>query len=606
MPRAASYHRFVAEAEAFPFASPKAFELRGVLLERDHGHAPRGDTERLAEAFNNHVRPYMQGLSLELIAGLRNRAWFNANVESLDLASYLFLVKRQYLCRSGRVAELLGGEDLPELAARWRWLSLRLPQDLLVAATFADPARDIARDGGLLRGALREDDPTSDRVRLPLPYLRQLLVSGEVAETHVHLGGAFSFTALWALLARRLASSPPDARDLDVSGPPPFGDGHRFLSMLLVAFVARVTMASYLWHRERGATRTANFRSFVSDEVPGIFARALVGARATAARRLVGATFNALLHGPDGAREALPNPEIQHLYRALVGVAPKADAPIASPSHLAGRDPLSDWLRPAPRMALPETRFAVRMLRHLHDARVEAGRPDEALELAFWQYERVRCLAYRHVTQEPGTAGLDWFNRHYHRIFALRGPLDATFRALAVRHDAYELRLGAFEGRIAPRAQWYETRDEVRDLLRANHQTRDEDATRSASEPLADDGAGERDERQHLGDERSDGAAHARRVEAAPRCREVGLVLHFIKQRADAGTKCAHGDPANGTGVRYGLWFRQRYREVLALATALRFQPELLAVLRGVDTASSELAIPNFAVVPLIHMTREF
>jgi hypothetical protein len=130
--------------------------------------------------------------------------------------------------------------------------------------------------------------------------------------------------------------------------------------------------------------------------------------------------------------------------------------------------------------------------------------------------------------------------------------------------------LAAIEVRTAPESSWVSVRDEVRNLARQ-------------------------------------AAAHAPR----PACTrpEVGLVLHFIKDRDFSnrrGKRLLHADPRQlRFGCRYGRWFNERWKQAIAIATALAHNPELLLVLRGVDVANVELAEPTWPLIPLFNHVRD-
>ena len=185
---------------------------------------------------------------------------------------------------------------------------------------------------------------------------------------------------------------------------------------------------------------------------------------------------------------------------------------------------------------------------------------------------RLRGRLYQHLTHAPGTGGLDWFATHYDRISALRGRLDRASGEAALHFTSAGVRLASLEVRTAPAESWAKIRDEVRDP-----------------------------------------AEHAMRWnEQHPAERtEIGMVLHFIKRhewRAAGRAYDEHG--VDGTGFRCGKWVSENVKRAMAVETALRYAPELLLVLlvllvlRGVDVANRELAIPTFCLVPLYDRVR--
>jgi hypothetical protein len=234
-------------------------------------------------------------------------------------------------------------------------------------------------------------------------------------------------------------------------------------------------------------------------------------------------------------------------------------------------DPLASWLDPDEHPAFPETRFATRALAYLlHD-----GAADREFAKTFWQYQRVRGATFRLLTQDPGTAGLDWFTRFYNRIGFFRdrlpkhrGQEPSVFHAL--RTQSRDLHLGSLEVRTRPDLDVVAVRDLVRGLAR---QTRD----------------------------------FPHDAPSRPRP-EVALVLHFIKQASyrARGREVLHADPRNrGYGSRHAVWFVEQRQRALAIAGALRDYPELLLVLRGIDVANLEQAQPTWAIAPLYALVRE-
>ena len=155
----------------------------------------------------------------------------------------------------------------------------------------------------------------------------------------------------------------------------------------------------------------------------------------------------------------------------------------------------------------------------------------------------------------------------------MRGLFEA-----GVRHQSNGLRLGALEFRIAPRKKWEEIRDQALALAELGR------AMRSQTPP---------------------GRSAAR---ASDNRTELGLIFHFLKSKDGGRPRRIHADPGqNGTGFRFGSWYKERDVEAQALAAALSAtrHPELLLLIRGVDVASSERAIPTWATAPLLHRVRD-
>lgn len=541
MPRPVSHPRLEAAAAAFPLASHAAFDLRLTALSRHAvGVLDTGPTNTLATALEDHLRPRAAGMSLEVLRQLRDRAWFPPERLRVPLHEHLASLAARYLVHAGRRVALRPDGDPAERAAAWRWVSLALPCDLLVAALSSDTAME----------------PPDDAVLLVTPRLAELLRK-PCAETHLHVGAGIPFGLLWAALMRDIAAG-PTLQIKSWSGKPPFGDSKAFNSHLLAAGTMRLLLAAFLRLREqRGATD--RFDTFLRDQLPAIAAAVPWGLGAHEAQR-------GLLHALLLVEHRVAPPPMERarrLYQALAGRAP-VRGQAGSTEDVVASDPIASWLPWREGLALPETRFVCRALRYL------AAHDDEDFARAFWQYQRIRCLTHAFLVEEPGTAGLDWFTRHYARIPPLRGTLTTLTYSSALRLQSRDLCLGALEARTAPEPDWTKVRDEVRALAR-----------------------------------------QARRFQPLPeRARpEVGLVLHFIKEweaSLPRGHKRLHADPRHRAfGCRFGPWFHERQRQAMAIEAVLHHHPELLLVLRGIDVANVELAVPTWPLVPLFQRVRE-
>jgi hypothetical protein len=258
--------------------------------------------------------------------------------------------------------------------------------------------------------------------------------------------------------------------------------------------------------------------------------------------------------------------DLLSLYRRLLG--PRSRRFDASDlTALLQRDPLWEVMRPEERGVLPETAFAVRALRYL----LGRGKGDRFFELIFWQYQRVRCLTFRHLVEEPGTGGLDWFSRHYQRIFALRKGIDDAIYRSALESEAVDCRLASLEVRMGPPSHSQEVLREISRLAKQTLAFRD-----------AREGGGAPDTEEP----------------------EVGLVFHFIKEWFAEGGKRLHAHPS-GPFCRFGSWYYSRLRQAMAIEAALDRAPEILLLLRGLDIANHELAIPTWVSLPLFDRVKQ-
>ncbi len=393
----------------------------------------------------------------------------------------------------------------------------------------------FARDGG---------EPTTDHVSLTSSHLDRVL-ENEVALTHLHLGAAFSFSCLWTNLMRSAANAPPLPEDLRSKEGVPFGDIETYLRLLAAATLARLVMARFLMDKRRGLGSFCRFWENLV-RVPEEFTR-LDAETTSRVIPIWQAAASALVLGtPPPLRQ-----EMQSTYRLLIGSETRAQ----QQRRLPFRDPLASWLTPERGFALCETRFASRALRHMLEF------PDDGMfaEL-FWQYQRVRNATFRYLIAQPQTSGMDWFQRHYDRIASLRKGLDLDIFRTALEFESEGLGLESLEVRTSPGASWRDTRDIV--------------ASYAAQAVTFDVAEG------------------ARRP-------EIGLVLHFLKQRS-RGSDRPNADPRNAAfGTRFGPWFHRTMMQAKAMAYALDVHPEMLLVLRGIDAASLELEVPTWALLPI-------
>jgi hypothetical protein len=551
-----SYDWLVTETEAWPLSSRPAYRLGAVRLTQAGSGYLTTETRELAGELEEWLRPRARGMTLEVLRQIRDDAWFANADREVPLATYLIRLARRYLEPQGDRLCLKQneGSDASERAARWRWLSFLIPEDLLIAAV----------------SAAEGCEPLGEQVHLLTPHLERVLSEQELAETHLHVGAAVPFTRLWTALLIGLAEDPPGIEDLDRSGPPPFGAGKAFLGKLLAAAIMRLLMASFLDQRER--RYGSGFEPFCYGPADGL---------ARLSRRLAwhewtppGQETGAVVHGELvrtlahlGWKDGPPDlPTWQALYRKL-WAAPLGGGWQAASEEVSGQDALAGWLGTPTGGALPETRFAARAVGYL----VREGKGDQLFERIYWQSQRVRCMTFRHLVEEPGTGGLDWFSRHYQRIGALRKGLDETIYRCALESECVSVRLSALEARTAPPHTWPEVYKEIQRLAKQTI-------------------AFSRDKGRKAPDEWP----------------EVALIFHFIKEREDHGTQRLYADPrSEGVfGCRFGRWFYSRLRQAFALECALERDPEVLLLLRGLDVANFELAVPTWACLPLFERVR--
>ncbi len=433
MDPASHHHRAAAEVIAWPFGAEPAFRAATVTLGRDAAGVPDKSTGRLWTSLEDWLRPRASGTTLDALRQQRNQLWLSHPARSASLAEVLATTACQWLSADGTTVCLHRDSDLHARAECWRWITLALPSDLLVAALAAADRRD----------------PATEHVTLVTPQLRQVLDEG-CAEGHLHVGAALSFGCLWGLLARGLLEALPDEKKLARGGRVPFDSAKVFIGHLLAAQITRLVLAGFLQGREEGTIR-GTLDEYLRRFLPRLDAT-LRRFQGEGARSLFSSVLNSLLLGQD---QRHPNAVLRRFYISL--------------SHRPGprskvRDPLEAWLPPTESVS-PETRFASRAIGYL----LRDGRDDTTFAQLFWQYTRVRSLTFRFLVQEPGTGGLDWFTQRYDRLAPLRDLATFDYYAEALMSQSRDLNLRALEMRTTPANRWFKVRNEVRALARQAH-----------------------------------------------------------------------------------------------------------------------------------------
>lgn len=504
---------------AAPFGPPLVELIRSGPRKLDDS------TAGLREAMQQHIQRLAAGHSMAQLDAIVEQAWFGRGADRVRLVAHLDELAARMLECHGPTLRLAGvaPDERARHADAWRRLSLYMPADLLIAAA-------------------SEGDPACDHVQLLDPLLAKLL-DDRVAETHLHAGAGLDFGVLWQAIRHDLTWALP-RRDYDDAGDG-LGGGRDHARVLRAAFIARHLLFMFAWHRSEGEPR--DFVGFLRAWLPQ-----LAGTRRGRAvlPDALAQTWGLLHLGP--VSEAHPG-ALRQAMCALSGARPK----VRRVNDLLSSDPVARWLPPGPGRASPELRLLQRCLTYLRGE----GRDDLRFAEVFWQYVRVRTLVFGRLVEAPGTAGLDWFSRHYQRLRHYRGVLDGRLAESSVAVLGRGVGLRSLELRTSP-GRLADNRAFVRGI-----------AEQLRREPR--------------------GALRSR-----PR---VGVVFHFIKapeSRGDASPR------ARVFATRYGRWFREQWGLASGLGRMLEHHPELLLLVRGLDVAASELGIPNWPLVPIFARVR--
>lgn len=535
-------------AEAWPLISDAALSGATVELARTPELLLDRATQSLADALENELRSRAAGSSLAVLGALRDHAWFGeASIGGCSLLDLLFRVAKRTIEPHGDRAVLRRDGNFCTRLEQYRWVSLLLPADLLIAARYAQEI-DL--------------EPASDSISLLSPILTAVLGEAPVAETHLHLGAAVPFELLWTGLVGWLRTRESEGLSGSLprqATPPPFGSADAFHSMLVCAGIGRLVMARFL-----SATRRVEQVTFVDfwRSYGAEIARARPPASGVACDDFsLFSALRALFTGTPITGTSLS--AVSNLYRTLAG--PSTEGAPDDPASLIERDPLTRYQGAQRSRALPETRFLTRSLSYLRSSSMG----DASFERLFWQYVRVRNKLFGYLVPAPGTPGLDWFTRHYERIRPFRQVCKKLSLTASLEAAGRDVRLGSLEGRTAPESQWADVRDELKGHARQ---------------------------------------AHGHRAAAGMPRPEVGIIFHFIKEAEgkSSGRRFLHADPRQTVQtMRFGAWSAARLKEASAISEALRHHPELLILLRGVDVAATELSVPTWPLLPIFHLVRE-
>jgi hypothetical protein len=425
MAQPVNYEHLAAEIAAWPFASVTSFRLTLESIEKSETGAFTPRVEALSKEMIERLQWLARGLSIEVLTQLRDSIWFESPERSpsrtgprrCSLLQLVFQMATERLKFSGRRVLLrpTPAASLEDVVHRWRWSSLTLPSDFLIAAYAAQQGKE----------------PVANHVSLGAPELDKFFEKYPLAQVHLHLGAAVPFERLWTRLMSGIGGNELQPKRLAEGAG--FEGPREFLSWLVTAALARLSLASFLEHREQGMAEP--FAEF-------LLRLASRGRRADLHWR----AMTALARGEHPVSFA----ELRPVLRNLEG-PPAGDEDGASLLGIAKGDPLFEWLGEGD--ALPETRFMTRAMRFLYKT------DDPEFALLFWQYVRIRNLTYRHLVLPPGIAGLDWFSRSFSRLSPLRLGLDDRARvASALELESRGARLASLEVRTTPPAQWWEVR----------------------------------------------------------------------------------------------------------------------------------------------------
>lgn len=479
----------------------------------------------------------------------------------------------------------------------WRWLSLTMPPELLVAIHPKRPER-VSMVSGPVRNWLND-----------LGY----------AEVHVHYGASIDGSLLWSAFTRELADPNRKATALHSPGAD-FDEGRKLEPWLIRAAIARLIVAGFLFHghdvsferyvatvvervRVRfGVTHACRLQTVLQEVALGrvlggstsLFDPDNVMACRALYRHLIGGFFgfesalDRMRDKEDRASRALElivlgdardrlggfdNYEqwLRDLLRRTDGLDAGPDGEDHYWASLFAGDPIAPIVGPRPYGVTPQIaldRKASAFFEHLQQPWMRRARPENDFFTLYIQTTRLRCCFHRYVVERPLTPGLAWFVRFYDRLRATkralsrRVALGAAFRSGGVGRGLRSLEL-----RAGPSQDKSELWREVRELRTVF--------------------------------ERYPGRRHDL---------EVGLVFHLIRDRGGRFKQGA--PPAHGIGSmllgrpRYSRQSEELDRRAVAIEWLLENHPLTVEWIRGFDVCADEYGVPTWVVARLLRRLR--
>lgn len=552
------------ETAAIPFASEEAFGLGLTCLNPRLGSPDAALTTALWRGVEKNILISNPGVSIDQAVAIRDRLWFGAgDREEVSLGVVLRYIANLRLERRGAVAvpkPIASWERVseavqlpPAIHGRnvWRWLSLALPPDFLLAT-------------------MGEGDDLPLEVETVPDTIARPLEEGGFAETHLHLGAAIDFPTLWVGIVHGLADY---GLSLDAFASPgaAMNEGRLLGSWGLRAALARIVLADFLVNDQTGS----NFNKYLWSIRPELGGRIGAGAAAVVFRGLGELSRGRLVSSANDWRGAM----LQMAYRNLTGLGQRKITNNFENVYRA--DPLARYLPPmVSRGPSPEMRLIARSL-----AYIERTPKDKSFAILFWQLMRVRNLFYRHFVMRPMTFGLQPFIRHFGRLRPARQHLSSKLLLeCALNVSGMGRGLRSLEVRTEPETSKSEFLTRIVAMDKHHGRIRRRVAR---------------------------GGGYARN--ATPELGVVLHFVKDRGGGARQGVPVAHGlesegDPMarrNRSGYRYSNAYRKKREEALSFGWVLRRFPHSLEILRGLDIAGDELGMPNWVYAPLFRYVRE-
>ena len=555
----------VAELAAFPLVSAAAFELASVKL----SPMMDNDTALLWRKAEKELLTAFPALSVDEIVSMRDKIWFpQNNAKTIPFHIFLRNLAEMYLEPAGPAAIPRlpttnrydeGDESLPIAIVRrsWRWLSLAVPPDLLLAA-------------------LGNEGTCPEFINLLSPTMDKMLNENGYAETHLHVGAAIDFPALWQGLLLSIAHGSIKEGAFQSPGAE-FDDGINLGPWLIRAAIARYVLAAYLFDPNRGPTLLEYLHHKLKRE---LIQRSRLIDYTLLLRALNDLETRRL------SRAYAPFAQLQILYRVIAGFSKRVKSEtIADPFAL---DPINHLAKNCKvSCSSPEIGFVATALKYL----AINGSSDRYFSSLFWQVIRLRAIFYRHIVHRPMTPGLQWFVRFYDRMRPAKKIFNNQDMLVSAAHiDGLRRGLRSLEVRTSPEKCVSSAVRYIRELDKVSKLVNYQFPARCRNGIDSDESV------------------------------EIGLVYHFVKSRGggapegrpNAYWRGSYADPqireagqkSNVNGYRYSGFYRKKIKEAQTVEWLLRHYPKTLELIRGVDICTDELGVPNWVLAPILKRIR--
>ncbi len=600
----------IAEVFAAPFWLPASLELGITSLSRKLTGSGKNatTTRKLFRQTENYLLPRFPSTNLDELISIRDRIWFpnfgHKNGRSTHVPlHHVALSLVDVMADSpeigfGEFSDSLLSNRIPvtstgshinrqrKFRSIFYWLSTAVPPDFLKTLVQFRSSQMPSDRRMRLNAELLDSDSLSRNVR-------HLLVSKGMAESHLHLGGAFEFSDLWSAIMLQIGNNSFSPSAFSSPGAE-WDEGAMLARLCLHAGIIRNLLAHFL---RLTFSRDITFIQFLKSIK---IHNCQLGN--TTLNREISRTTSFAISGQCGYSR-LEFRSAQAAYQRMRIVQMNNFRSPKSLDEFRYQDPISRYLN-IKGSDSPETDLMRLALKKIIESGDDSNSNDSDpyLQSFFWQYQKIRNSIYRHFVHRPMTPGLQWFIRHFARLSSAKKTIPIKVRLDSALNTSGKLvGLSSLEIRTEPPESLKESFQLVKTIY--------EFALNSL-----------------FLDETIQSVRKNKQSTSTSKSIEVGVVFHIVKNRSKdvlAGRANAHGMGTAGEpginqlrlsggrdGTSYGAtprfhrYFLGALRKVKHIETILTNFPLSLQVIRGFDACTDELGIPNWILVPLYQRMR--